>query len=792
MYIIPVYNTIILPGVKYNLPLNIAEGKDIETIKSEDNVILLPMKLQRDSEKISLEDFYEIGVVAEIQSIKDGTLKVITKERVSVSDLRFTENGIEGSYKIRNDINDLSEEEQALALTDIKEKVTELLGNYMWGVWIANTVKKWTSLNEAISSIGGYMNMEAPEKYRLLETDSLSERNKIISEAILEVKGLIELQTDLSNKEDDTQKKTYKEMAIRKQMTVLQKELDDMNSESLSEEKTFEGKIEESGMPEDVKKEALRVLNRFVQEGQNGHERASLYDYLDFITSLSWKVGKNKKVNLTKARSILSEEHYGMEKVKDRVLQQMAVMSLNKEQAGSILLFVGAPGTGKTSMGTSIAKALNREYVRISLGGVRDESEIRGHRRTYVGAMPGRILDGIKRSGVMNPVMVLDEIDKLGYGNNGDPGSALLEVLDPEQNKTFTDHYLNVPYDLSKVMFICTANSLDTIPRPLLDRMEVINLSGYTPIEKYHIAKEHLMPKSIEKAGLKRDNLIISDDVLKKIIDEYTMEAGVRGLKKQLDKISRQAAVKVVEEKNKKTIVGEDDLSELLGRRSSRHEKILKENIPGVVTGLAWTPVGGEILFIETTAMNGTGQIHVTGQLGDVMKESAEISVSLVKSMFYDEKLEFKDKDIHIHVPSGAVPKDGPSAGITLFTALTSLVTGVPVNPEIAMTGELSLRGQVMPIGGLPEKLMAAQRAGIKKVLIPFDNKEDLADVPKEIKELLEIVPVESIEDVILQALNIKLINIRKSFFYKKEDDFKFGISLIPDNKIPSVVGSAI
>lgn len=792
MFIIPVYNTIILPNVKYNLPLNIAEGKDIETIKSQENVILLPMKFQRDSEKISIDDFYEVGVVAEIHSIKEETLKVTTKERVSVSDLRFTENGIEASYKIREEKVDLSQEEQNLALEDIKEQVIQLLGNYMWGVWVANTVKKWTTINEAISSIGAYMNMEANEKYRLLETDSLSERNKMISEAILEVKGIIELQTDLGKKDDDTQKKAYKEMAIRKQMGVLQKELDEMNSDSLSEEKAFENKIEESGMPEEVKKEVLRVLNRFVQEGQNGHERASLYDYLDFITSLSWKTEKNKKINLAKARSILSEEHYGMEKVKDRVLQQMAVMSLNKEQAGSILLFVGAPGTGKTSMGTSIAKALGREYVRISLGGVRDESEIRGHRRTYIGAMPGRIMDGIKRSGVMNPVMVLDEIDKLGFGNNGDPGSALLEVLDPEQNHSFTDHYLNVPYDLSKVMFICTANSLDTIPRPLLDRMEVINLSGYTPIEKYHIAKEHLMPKSIKTAGLKQNNLIISDDVLKKIIDEYTMEAGVRGLKKQLDKISRQAAVKVVEEKNKKTIVTEDDLSELLGKRASRHEKILKENIPGVVTGLAWTPVGGEILFIETTAMNGTGQIHVTGQLGDVMKESAEISVSLVKSMFYDEKLEFKDKDIHIHVPSGAVPKDGPSAGITLFTALTSLVTGVSVNPEIAMTGELSLRGQVMPIGGLPEKLMAAQRAGIKKVLIPFDNREDLADVPKEIKDLLEIVPVESIEDVILQALNIKLLNVRKSFFYKKEDDFKFGISLIPGGKMPSVVGAAI
>ncbi len=792
MYIIPVFNTIVLPNVKYNFPINLIEGKDIEEIRAEEKVILLPVKIEKESGDFSLGDFYEIGVVAEIQTLKEDTLVVFTKEKVKVYDLKIIEGNITGSYEVIEEKPDVTPEKENIELQKIKDDIKELLSNFLWGNWMAAYIKKWTSINEAVSAIGPYLLMDLEEKYSLLETDSIIKRIEIIDKAIMELKGMVALQSDLNNKENQEQKNSYKEMAIKKQMNILQKELDELNPDAVSEDKLFEDKIEDANMPEEVKKEVLRVLNRFKQEGQNGHEYGSLFNYLDFITNLKWQVGKPKKLNITKAREILSEEHYGMLKVKDRILQQMAVMSLNKKQSGSILLFVGAPGTGKTSMGKSIAKALNREYVRVSLGGVRDESEIRGHRRTYVGAMPGRIMEGIKRAGVMNPVMVLDEIDKLGQSYQGDPASALLEVLDPEQNSTFTDHYLNVPYDLSKVMFICTANSLDTIPRPLLDRMEVIQLSGYTPLEKYHIAKEHLLPKAVKSAGLKKNDLVMSDDVIKKVIEDYTMEAGVRGLKKQLDKISRYVAVKKVEDKKNQTSVLENDLSELLGKRVSRHEKALKSNTPGVVTGLAWTPVGGEILFIETTAMNGTGQIHVTGQLGDVMKESANISVSLVKSMFYDEKLEFKDKDIHIHVPSGAVPKDGPSAGITLFTALTSLVTGVPVDNEIAMTGELSLRGQVMPIGGLPEKLMAAQRAGIKKVLIPYENQEDLNEVPEEIKEQLEIVPVETIEEVVLHALKIKLLDMNRTFFYKKDEDFKFGISLIPGNKTKNVVGAGI
>ncbi len=410
---------------------------------------------------------------------------------------------------------------------------------------------------------------------------------------------------------------------------------------------------------------------------------------------------------------------------------------------------MGAPGTGKTSIGQSIAKALGREYVRVSLGGVNDEAEIRGHRRTYIGAMPGRIMDGIKKCGTSNPVMVLDEVDKLVKDYNGDPSSALLEVLDPEQNGTFTDHYMNVPYDLSDVLFVCTANSLDTIPEPLLNRMEVIEFQGYTATEKFHIVKEHLLPRSMQAMGIKSSNLKVTDDAIKSMISDYTMEAGVRGLKKCTDTLCRVAAVKLVRGEQKSLTISPKRLQEFLERHPLRHDTILKKKRAGIVTGLAWTQAGGDILFIETMFSPGKGNIIITGQLGDVMKESVQLAVTTVKAMYPEKKELFEKNDLHIHVPAGAVPKDGPSAGITLVTALSSLVSDESVSPELAMTGEISLRGEVLPIGGLPEKLMAAQRAGIKTVLIPKENEDDLDDVAEEVKEKLTICPVQTIEEAL-------------------------------------------
>ncbi|MBO5623707.1 MAG: endopeptidase La, partial [Butyrivibrio sp.] len=567
--------------------------------------------------------------------------------------------------------------------------------------------------------------------------------------AVVEFVEVAKVTTDAATAQEQEYKDMYRESAIKKQMEYLQKELDEMHPENLTDIQKFEKKINESGMNEDAEKEARKVLDRLKQEGKNSPETGMLYDYLDFVTGISWKKQDVEFIDLAQAEMILDEDHYGLEKVKKRIIQQIAVMNLKKEQSGSILLFVGAPGTGKTSIGKSIAKSLGREYVRVSLGGVRDEADIRGHRRTYIGAMPGRIMDAINKSGVTNPVMVLDEIDKLSQSYNGDPASALLEVLDPEQNNTFTDHYMNVPYDLSDVMFICTANSIDTIPEPLLNRMEVINFTGYTPDDKLKIARKHLLPKAMSSMGISEDALNVSDEVLETLIEEYTREAGVRGLRKRLDSLCRGAAVLILKEGKDKLTITKDQLRTDLDMRPVHRETVPKKQNPGVVTGMAWTPVGGDILYIETLFTKGKGNIIITGKLGDVMKESAQIAVSLVKSIFPEKAKLFAENDLHIHVPDGAVPKDGPSAGITMTTAIASLVSGRDVNPQIAMTGEVSLRGLVMPIGGLPEKLMAALRSGVKTVLIPEENEQDLIDVSDVVKENLDIITVKSVQDVL-------------------------------------------
>ena len=607
-------------------------------------------------------------------------------------------------------------------------------------------------MNEIVTFTSPMLRISNEEKYEILKEDSTAKRTELMEKAFYESLELYKVNSEAQSAQQETNEKLYREQAIRRQIDYLQKELDELHPENITEIRKFEQKIQESGMNETARAEAEKVLNRMKQEGQDSHEYGMLYDYLDFVTGLSWKKEKAEEIDLDEARRVLDEDHFGLKKTKERIIQQIAVMALNKKQSGSILLFVGAPGTGKTSIGQSIAKALKRKYVRISLGGVRDEAEIRGHRRTYIGAMPGRIMDGIRRSGVSNPVVVLDEVDKLVRDYGGDPSSALLEVLDPEQNSTFTDHYMNVPYDLSDVLFVCTANRSDTIPEPLLNRMEEISFPGYSALEKFQIAKRHLLPKAMEKAGIGESDLAVSDDALKALISDYTMEAGVRGLKNRLDTLCRAAAVKIVRGGHQTVSVEPFDLRGMLETAPIRHDHILEVKNPGIVTGLAWTQAGGEILFIETLFTRGSGKMTVTGQLGDVMKESAMIAVSLVKSMFPDKESLFEENDLHIHVPAGAVPKDGPSAGITLTTALASLVTGRAVSPEFAMTGEVSLRGVVMPIGGLPEKLMAAQRAGVTQVFIPEENVDDLADVAEEVKQALKIVPVHYVTDVLRQV----------------------------------------
>ena len=794
MLVIPIYNTIILPDVQYNLEPDSLTDREKSALKVEDTVILLPLKEEKTREELRAEDFYPIGLTGVIKGIRnaDGDLimAVRTELKVKVVNLVANREVLNAEYEIIYDEADIDEREQRAVFNMVLENLAQISSYFQWGSWAMRFSEKLDNVNEVISIVGPYTDLTVEEKYAMLETDSLMERYHLISEAMLKYKDLVELQVDINKKIQDKQGDNYRESMIRRQIDLLNDELAEYNQDELSDVKRLEGKIEEAGFPEEVKDEIDRVFNKFRQMGSDDHEYGSTLEYLEFVTALSWKSEEEQEIDIKKAKEILNKSHHGLKKPKERVIEQIAVMALKKQNAGSIILFTGAPGTGKTSMGKAIAEALGRKYIRISLGGIKDEAEIRGHRRTYVGAMPGRIMESIKRSGVNNPVIVLDEIDKLGYGSfNGDPESALLEVLDPEQNVTFTDHYMNVPYDLSKVLFICTANSIDEMSEPLLDRMEIIELSGYTAEEKFHIAKEHLMSKSLEETGLLKKNIGISDSVLKNIIANYTMEAGVRGLKKQIDKLMRQAAVKILEKEVEKVVIKKDDLPKLLGNKKALHDKVLKHNIPGVVTGLAWTQAGGEILFIETTAFAGTGQIVITGQLGDVMKESATIAVNLVKSLLFDKKIDFRDKDIHIHVPSGSVPKDGPSAGITMFTAIISLVLGIKVDNLLAMTGEISLRGQVLPIGGLPEKLMAAERAGIKKVLIPLSNKEDLTDVPESTKKSLEIVLVDTVTDVAKEALGLSFYPNNKGFFkdinkkIKNEDKEKVVIPVKRKNK---------
>lgn len=761
MFIQPVYNILLLPDVTYYFKKDyFAERAD--ELKPDTDLLFVLLKNETEGDRLQAEDFYSVGLSARVESIsEEDVIQIRTTDRVEVLSPAIEDGAVRAAFAVRPSVNDLSAGEQQQIFSKVRADLLRFVQGYQWGLWARGFILQRKNIYDLVSSLSEYLNLSVQEKYDILAEDSVKARYSLIEKAVNEFMEVAKVSVEAQAAQKDGQEQLYREAALKKQIDYLQKELDDMHPENISDVRKFEKKISESGMNKEARREAEKVLNRMRQEGKESHEYGLLYDYLDFVTSLSWKAPALTPIDLQRAEKILDEDHYGLKKVKQRIIQQLAVMALNQKQYGSILLFVGAPGTGKTSIGQSIARALGREYVRISLGGIRDEAEIRGHRRTYIGAMPGRIMEAMKRSGSSNPVMVLDEVDKLAKDYGGDPASALLEVLDPEQNSTFTDHYMNVPYDLSNVLFVCTANSTDTIPEPLLNRMEVISFPGYTAVEKFHIAKKHLIPKAMDTMGIKKKMLKITDGALREIIDEYTMESGVRDLKKSIETLCRTAAVELVKNSSRQndsadgtaadiTIsVTKGNLTEYLGRKQLRSEQKLSSRIPGVVTGLAWTRAGGAILFIETKLTKGKGQLLITGQLGDVMKESVQIALTLVRSLYPKESRILEDHDLHIHVPAGAVPKDGPSAGITLTTALASLITGKAVDTDCAMTGEVSLRGGVMPIGGLPEKLMAAQRAGIKKVYIPINNTEDLEDVADEVKDKLKIIPVKKVSDVL-------------------------------------------
>ena len=701
------------------------------------------------------DDFYPIGIsgiVAEMN--QQGYAAVHTQYRVHLDTIGINrDHSIDLTISRKNDIDDLDKEVEQAKLKNLMQEMRAFVSGLRGAEVLEGYISQLDSVGAAAAAMSPWLKRPNEEYYEILAEDSAARRTEMIEKILYDYLEVGRITNEAVSSQQEEMQKMYRESAIKRQIEHLQRELDEMHPEKVSDIRKFEKKIAESGMNETARKEAEKVLNRLKQEGRESVESGMLYDYLDFVTSLSWEKEEAEYIDLEDARRILDEDHYGLDKVKKRIIQQIAVMNLKKQQSGSILLFVGAPGTGKTSIGRSIARALGRKYVRVSLGGMHDESDIRGHRRTYIGAMPGRIMDGIQKSGVSNPVMVLDEVDKLSASYHGSPASALLEVLDPEQNNTFTDHYMNVPYDLSNVLFICTANTTDTIPEPLLNRMEAIPFSGYSPDEKFKIAKEHLIPKSMENMGISDRQMEVADEALEVLISDYTREAGVRGLRKQIDALCRVLAVKINTHPEEKAVVTVETVREEMETRPIHHDEILPKPRAGVVTGLAWTPVGGEILYVETLFTKGKGGVTITGQLGDVMKESAQIAVSLVKSLFPDKAVLFGKNNLHIHVPAGAVPKDGPSAGITLSVALASLVTGKIVDPHIAMTGEIALRGAVMPIGGLPEKLMAAQRAGIKKVFIPEANVHDLKEVAQEVKDQLEIIPVSTIDAVLAQCL---------------------------------------
>ena len=751
--VLPVPGTLLLPGT--TIRLKDLSRTDIHRLQ-EDLFVAVPVRSESGRDTWKDTDFYNYGVTCMITSVEDSDATAVTLQRVQIVQMiggRFPA----AVYELAADQEDLDDRAVQDMLGYIRNLVKEISSRIRGGERIARIAEGYSDINQLITYLAQYMPLSAQERFELLEMDSVKERCLHFIDLLLRQKEMISLNLEMQEKLSGEASKYYKEQALRRQIQALKEELEETTGEADGDrDDSFGARIMASDMPEEIQEAMLEEARKLENQSQAGPETDNIRTYLEFALSLPWKKEPVQEADLDRAREILNSRHYGMDKVKERIVQHLAVMRLRKTNKGSAMLLVGPPGTGKTSLGKSIAEALDRPYVRMSLGGVRDESEIRGHRRTYVGSMAGRVLQSMKKAGQTNPVMILDEVDKLMQGGfSGDPAAAMLEVLDPEQNDTFSDHYLDQPYDLSDVFFIATANSLDTIPGPLLDRMEVIEVPSYTGEEKFHIAHDHLIPEVLRDHGIEKDQLVITDAAIETLVDNYTMEAGCRGLKKRIATIARHESEKIL--KDGRVTVEAANLEEILGPVTARHEKVKDSNPAGVVTGLAWTAVGGEVLFIETTDMPGTNQMILTGQLGDVMKESARIALSLLKSRLPMDAALFKDRDLHIHFPAGATPKDGPSAGITIFTALASLVTGRPVSSHLAMTGEVSLSGNVLPIGGLREKLYGAQRAGITKVLIPWDNRQDLAEVPASVKEKLEIVPVRTVEDVLRETLGIAL-----------------------------------
>ncbi|KAA0549211.1 endopeptidase La [Bacillus sp. BGMRC 2118] len=746
------------------LHLDVGREKSVQALEKammEEQLIFLSTQKDAGIDNPDEDDIFQIGTLSKVKQmlkLPNGTIRVLVEGLHRGEIASFIDHDEYVSVKVLvneedTDEKDLEEEALMRSLLSYFEqyiKLSKKISNETYA-----TIADIDEPGSMADLIASHLPLKIKDKQDILETYSVKERlNKLIS-IINNEREVLNLEKKIGQRVKRSMERTQKEYYLREQMKAIQKELGDKEGKT-GEVQTLRDKIEDAGMPESILQTALKELERYEKIPSSSAESAVIRNYIEWLISLPWTKATEDILDLVRSEDILNADHYGLEKVKERVLEYLAVQKLTQSLKGPILCLVGPPGVGKTSLAKSIARSLNRNFVRISLGGVRDESEIRGHRRTYVGAMPGRIIQGMKKAGTINPVFLLDEIDKMSSDFRGDPSSAMLEVLDPEQNHNFSDHYIEETYDLSKVMFIATANSLSTIPGPLLDRMEVISIAGYTEVEKLHIAKEHLLAKQMKEHGLTKGKIQLRDEALLKLIRVYTREAGVRSLERQIATLCRKVARIIVSEEQNKVIITEKRLEELLGKPRFSYGQAELEDQVGVATGLAYTAFGGDILSIEVSVNPGKGKLLLTGKLGDVMKESAQAAFSYIRSRADELNIDpdFNEKnDIHIHVPEGAVPKDGPSAGITMATALVSALTGRAIRRDVGMTGEITLRGRVLPIGGLKEKSLSAHRAGITTIIMPKENQKDLDDIPESVRNDLTFVPVAHLDEVLKHAL---------------------------------------
>lgn len=756
--LLPVRDVVVFPFMI--VPLFVGREQSINAVDAsltKDRLIFTSTQKDPAKEDPAPDDLYEYGTVSMIMrmmKLPDGRVKILLQGLARAKIKRFSQTIPSYMVDITRITEDVTEEvplKVEAMMRNVRDHLEQLaaLGKVVFQeiMMVIDNIKDPGRLADLVAANLG---LKLDEGQSILESLDPIARLEIVSGFIVKELQVAEMQASIQSHAKEEMDKTQREYFLREQMRAIKSELGDMD-ESSDEEEEFRAKIKKAHMPEEAEKEAYKQVDRLEMMHPDAAESALIRSYLEWLVDLPWSVQTKDMLDLVKAKKVLDSDHYDLEKIKERILEYLAVRKLQKKTKGPILCFIGPPGVGKTSLGKSIAKSMGRKFVRISLGGIRDEAEIRGHRRTYVGAMPGRIIQGIKQAGTSNPVFMMDEIDKLGMDFRGDPASALLEVLDPEQNNSFSDHYLNLPFDLSKAMFIMTANMADPIPGPLRDRMETIYLPGYTEEEKLQITKKYIISRQLKEHGLTRKNMGLPDATLKKIISEYTREAGLRNLEREIASLCRKVARKVAEGETKKTTISAKNLPKYLGPPVYLPDMEKELNVVGLATGLAWTPVGGEILSIEAIIMPGRGQLTLTGHLGDVMKESAQAAVSYARSRAEALGLDtdFKTIDIHIHVPSGAIPKDGPSAGITMAAALISALTKKPIKNGIAMTGEITLRGRVLPIGGLKEKSLAALRAKTRTIIIPAMNEKDLVEIPEDVRERLTFIPVKHMDDVV-------------------------------------------